>query len=207
MRPPRTAGQRYLRGNGVQDHRDRGRQQDTERPPRGDYARCEAGRVAALAHLRNSGAADRRARRRTRSRHGREQRAGEDVGDAQPARNALHPCVHREIEVPAGVGPSDRRSLQDEERNRQERDARHLLVDVLRHGVERGRRHEEIHEQNRDEAERERDRHPRKHHDKCDDPEKQAQRKDAHRSRQAKCAATCSSNWTTSSVMPDAIKP
>ena len=37
---------------------------------------------------------------------------------------ALHPRMHREIEVAPRVGAADRRALEDEERDRQQRDAR-----------------------------------------------------------------------------------
>ncbi len=172
--------ERLLGGDRVQDHRDRRRQQDAERPARGDDAGREAGRVAALPHLRDAGAADRRARRRARSRHGREQRAREHVRDAEAAGNLPHPRVHRRIEVLAGRRLADRRALEDEERDRQQRDARHLLVDVLRDGVERRRRHEEVHEGDRDRAERERDRHAGEHHDERRDAVRDPDREFAH---------------------------
>ena len=50
----------------------------------------------------------------------------------------MHPGVHRRVQVLAGARLADRRALQDEQRDRQQRDAGHLLVDVLRHRVERG---------------------------------------------------------------------
>ena len=108
QQPRADAGQeqpaeRLLRGDRIEDHGDRGRQQDAERAAGGDDAGGEAAGIAALAHLRNAGRADRRAGRGRRAGHGGEQRAGEDVGDAEAAGDAVQPGVQRGIEVLARI--------------------------------------------------------------------------------------------------------
>ena len=155
--------QRFFRGDREQDHGDRGRQQDAERAAGGDDAGGEAAGIAALAHFRDAGRADRRAGGGRGSGHRREQRAGKHVGDAEPAGHPMQPGVQRRVQILAGAGFADRSALQDEQRDRQQRDRGHFLVDVLRHGIERGRGHVDAHEHHRDRAQRERDRHARKH--------------------------------------------
>ena len=155
--------ERFFRGDRKQDHGDRGRQQDAERAAGGDDAGGETAGIAALAHFRNAGRADRRTGCRRRAGHRGEQRAGEHVGDAEPAGDPVQPGMQRRVEILAGARFADRRALEDEQRDRQQRDRRHFLVDVLRHGIERGRRHVDRHEHHRDRAQRERDRHARKH--------------------------------------------
>ena len=207
-RPGPDAGEeqpaeRFFRRDRKQDHGDRGRQQDAERAAGGDDAGGEAAGIAALAHLGNAGRADRRAGRGRGARHRREQRAGEDVGDAEPAGNAMQPGMQRRIEVLAGAGLADRRTLEDEQRDRQQRDRGHFLVDVLRHGIERGGRHVDRHEHDRDRAERERDRHAREHRDQGREPVADANAKDGHRrAAPVKGMMICSRICTHSSVMP-----
>ena len=151
--------QRFFRGDREQDHGDRRRQQNAERAAGGDDAGGKSAGIAALAHFRNAGRADRRAGRGRRSCHRREQRAGKNVGDAEPAGHAMQPRMQRRIQILAGAGPADRGALEDEQRDRQQRDRGHFLVDVLRHGIERGRGHVDAHEHHGDRAQRKRDRH------------------------------------------------
>ena len=160
--------ERLLGRDRVQDHRDRRRQQDAERAAGSDDACRETRRVAALAHFRNARAADRGTGCRARSRHRRKQRASEHVGNPEAPRNALHPRMHRQIQVAAGVGAADRGPLENEQRDRQQRDARHFLVHVLGHGIERCSRHEDVHEGHGYDAQCKCDRHAGKHYQQCD---------------------------------------
>ena len=78
-----------------------GRQQDAKRAAGGDNPGREAAGIAAL---RISGIpampmAEQVAGRR--SRHGGEQRAGEDIGDAEPTRNPVHPGMNAPNRDPA----------------------------------------------------------------------------------------------------------
>ena len=173
--------ERFFRRDRKQDHGDRGRQQNAERAAGGDDAGGEAAGIAALAHLRDAGRADRRAGRGRRSRHRREQRAGKYVGDAEPAGHAMQPGMQRRIQILSRAGFADRRALQDEQRDRQQRDRGHFLVDVLRHGIERGRGHVDAHEHHRDRAQRKRDRHAREHRKQGGKPVADANSKHGHR--------------------------
>jgi hypothetical protein len=65
--------------------------------------------------------------------------------------------VQRIIEVLAGPALADCGSLEDEQRNGQQRDAGQFLVNILGDGIERGHRHEHQHEQRRHAAEGEGD--------------------------------------------------
>ena len=96
------AAQRLFRGDRIQDHGDRWRQQDTERSASGDDAGRKSRRVPALPHLRNTGRTDRRTGCRRRTGHGGEQRAGEYVGNAEAARHLVQPSVDCRIQVLAG---------------------------------------------------------------------------------------------------------
>ncbi len=102
-RGEKQAAERLFGRYRVEDHGDRRRQQDAERAARRDDSGREAARIAALAHFRNAGRADRRAGRGRGPSHGGEQRAGEHIGDAEPARNAVHPGMECAIEVLAGA--------------------------------------------------------------------------------------------------------
>ena len=152
--------QRFFRRHREQDHGDRWRQQNAERAAGGDDAGGEAAGITALAHFRNAGRADRRTGGGRRSCHRREQRAGKHVGDAEPAGDAMQPGMQRRIQVLAGAGAADRSALENEQRDRQQRDRGHFLVDVLGNGIERGRGHVDAHEHHGDRAQRERDRMP-----------------------------------------------
>ena len=99
----------------------------------------------------------------------------------EPAGHAVQPGMQRRIEVLAGAGLADRRALQDEKRDRQQRDRGHFLVDVLGHGIERCRGHVDAHEHHRDGTERERDRHARKHRKQGRDTVADANSKYGHR--------------------------
>ena len=127
---------RLLGRHGIKDHRDGRGQEDSQRSTRGDNPGCKTRRVPALAHFRDPGAADRGAGGRARAGHCREQRAGKDIGNAKAARNLAEPDVERTIEILSCPGSSNGRALEDEERYREQRDARHLLINVLCHRVE-----------------------------------------------------------------------
>lgn len=85
------------------------------------------------------------------------------LGDAEAAGDLVHPGVQRRIEILPRPRLADGRALQDEERDRQEGDGSHLLIDVLRHRIEGGGRHEADHEQHRHRAQRKRDGHAEEH--------------------------------------------
>ena len=164
-RPGPDAGQEQLAErrfgrHRVEQHGYGGWQQNAERAAGRDEAGGEPRRIAALAHLWNAGGADGRAGGGRRAGHGGEQAAGQHVGDAEPAGDAMKPGVQRHIEVAAGIGPADRRALQDEQRDGENDDVRHLLIDVLRDRTGRGRRHEQDHEGGGDNAERKGDGDP-----------------------------------------------
>ena len=144
------AAEGFFRSDRKQDHGDRGRQQDAERAAGGDDSCRETAGIAALAHLGDAGRADRRTGRGRGARHRREQRAGEYVGDAQATGHAMQPGMQRRIEILTGARLADRRPLEDEQRDREQRDRGHFLVDVLRHGIQRCRGHEDRHEDDSD---------------------------------------------------------
>ena len=77
----------------------------------------------------------------------------------KPPGDAVQPRVQGVVQVLASTRLADRGALEDEQRDRQQRDAGQLLVDVLRDGIERRGRHEHQHEHGRDAAQREGDRH------------------------------------------------
>ena len=201
--------ERLLRGNGVQDHRNRRREQDAERAARGNEACRESPRVAAPAHLGDARAADGRTGGRARSRHGGKERAGEDVGNAQAAGDPVHPGVDRSIEIGTGPGFSDGRSLQDKKRDREERDARHLFIDVLGDRTESRGRHEYQHEQRGDPAQGKGDRHAREHDRQRDETVQRADDSDAHGALLffMKWEAICSRIWSDRLDMPAASSP
>ncbi len=200
--------QRFFRGDREQDHGDRGRQEDAERAAGGDDAGGESAGITALAHFRDAGGADRRAGGGRGARHRCEQRAGKHVGDAEPAGHAMQPGVQRRIQILPGARFADRRALQDEERDRQQRDRGHFLVDVLGHGIERGGGHVDAHEHHRDRAERKRDRHAREHRKQGGQPVTDANSNDRHRRALPVSGMTiCSRICTHNSVMPAAIRP
>ena len=202
------AAERLFGGDREQDHGDGRRQQNAESAAGGDDAGGEARRVAAPAHLRDAGAADRRAGRRARSGHRREEGAGEDVGDAQAAGDPVHPGMNCRIEVGAGARFADRRALQNEQRNRQQSNVGDLLVDVLGDGIERCGGHEQGHEDDGDPAQREGDRHAGKHNEQGADAVENAEGGDAHRRlfSPQKCTRICNRICKDSSVMPTVIR-
>ncbi len=203
------AAQRLFGRHRVQYHGDRRRQQDTQRAAGGDDAGREAGRVAALAHFGDAGRADRRAGGRRGTSHGREQRAGKHVGDAQSTGYLVQPGVDRRIQVFAGRRLADGRALQDKQRYRQQRDRGHFLVYVLGDGIERAGRHAEVHEAGRHHAQRKGDRHPGEHHHQSDGAVQGTQGQVTHRALPADLLvariSVCSSSCSASSVMPAAI--
>ena len=184
--------ERLLGGDRIENHGDRWRQQDTERAAGRDDAGREARRIAALAHFRDPGRADGRAGGGRGARHGGKQRAGEHIGDAEAARNALHPGVQRAIEILARRRAADGGTFQDEQRNGQERDRGHFLVDVLRDGIDRTARHEHDHEQGRGGPERKRDGHAGEHHQKGHAAVQQTNRQDRHGMGLRRSSATAS---------------
>src|SRR4051794_28415535 len=119
----------------------------------------------------------------------------------------MHPGMQRAIEILPGARAPDGGALEDEQRNRQQRDRRHLLVNVLGDGIDRRCRHERDHEQRRHRAERKRDRHSGKHHQQCRGAVEQPDRQHRHGvpSCRRKKPITCSSNWMLSSVIPVVI--
>ena len=186
-------------GDRVEDHRDRRRQQDAERAAGGDDPGGEARRIAALAHLRDARrcrspstwpgstrTSPRTARTRTRWRCPSPpgilciQRVEREYRSA-PARDLPIAAPFR---MNSGIDSSVMLSQ--------------LLVDVLRDGVERRRRHEEVMNTTATKPERERDRHAREHHQQRDAAEQEPEREHAHRSavsRRAKSRSdVCSSD-------------
>src|SRR5216683_5352560 len=134
--------------------------------------------------------------------------AGDDDGDAEAAGNAMQPGMERRVEIAAGARLADRRAFEDEERDGEERDARHLLIDVLRDGGDRGAGHEEQHEPDRDGAQRKGDRHAREESDERRAAIEKADREEAHqRSAGESCANTCSTSCATSTLIPAVISP
>ena len=146
----------------------------------GDQARREALRIAPSQQLRDPGRADRRARGRARPAHGREHRAGEHVGDAESAGNAMQPGVERAVHVGAGAGLADRRTHQHEQRNGQQREVIQTLEELVRHLAEVGGRHEQRHERQRRQAERKGDRHAGEQQREGHHPEQDANRGAIH---------------------------
>ena len=155
--------ERLLRGDRVKNHRDRRRQQNPQRAARRDDPRRETRRVTTPPHFRNTRAADRRACGRTRTGHRGEKRAREHICNPEPARHPVQPRMNRRVQIGASARFSNRGALQNKQRDRKQRDTRHLLVDVLRDGIERGCRHENRHEQQSHRAQRECDRHADQH--------------------------------------------
>ncbi len=211
QKPGKYAGkeqpaERLFGGDRIEDHGDRRRQQDAERAAGGDHAAGEAAGIAAPPHFRNAGRADRRTGRRRGTGHRRKDGAGQHVGDAKAAGHAMHPRMQGQVQVLSGARFSDGGALEDEQRDGQERDRRHFLVNVLRHRIERRRGHEEQHEHERDAAEGESDRHAREHRDERRTGIEKSDGERAHARRApVRATAICSAIWTDSSVMPAAI--
>jgi hypothetical protein len=122
------------------------------------------------------------------------------IGDTQATRHAAHPDMQRRIEILAGTAAAYRGAFEDEERDREQGDRGHFLVDILRHRIERCRRHEDDHENGRHQAQCEGDRHAGEHGDQCGPAIEQADGQDAH-VRRTTCTRICS----VSSDMPSAI--
>jgi hypothetical protein len=119
----------------------------------------------------------------------------------------MHPGVNGRIEVRPGAGPADRRALEDEERDRQESDRRHLLIDVLRDGIDRSGRYYGDHEHGRDRAQRGGDRPAGEHNEKrgaaVEEPDGRGRHSGALDGISARriCIASC----TARSAMPTVI--
>ncbi len=113
---------RGLGGDAVEDEGDRRRNQNAERAAGADRAGGDVVRIAAPAHLRNAHLADGRAAGRRRAGERGEDRAGAEIGDHQPARQAVEPAVERLVEILAGRRGADRRAHHHEHRDRDERE-------------------------------------------------------------------------------------
>src|SRR5437870_1911868 len=107
----------------VDDHRDRGRNEDPQRPARGQGAADEGAAVAALLHFGDRDHADGRRRRHAGAGDRREDRAGEDAGDGKPARQEADPARDGREEPPADARVEKDRAHEDEERDRDEGEA------------------------------------------------------------------------------------
>jgi hypothetical protein len=90
---------RFLGDEAVDDHRDRGRDQDAERAARRQQPVDEALLVAAVDHLGDRHGADGGRRRDRGAGDGREDPAGEDRGHRQPARPVADPGMDRGEQV------------------------------------------------------------------------------------------------------------
>ncbi len=114
--------------------------------------------------------------------------------------------MQRTVEVLSRLRLADRGPLQDEERNRKQRDRGHFLVNVQRHRIERCAWHEEIHEDDGHRAEGQRNRHARCHDGKCGAAIHHSDSKRAHLLLHPSIADTSwSAICSVSSVMPSAI--
>jgi hypothetical protein len=119
----------------------------------------------------------------------------------------MQPGMQRHIEVLPGARSPDRGTLQDEQRDRQQRDRGHFLVDIFGHGIERGMRHINAHEHHRDRAQREGDRHARKHRKQGSEAVTDSNPQYAHRrAAPLEGVMSWSNSCTQSSVMPMAIR-
>ena len=143
---------RGLGGDAVDDHGDRGRDQDAQGAAGRDRAGRQAVGIAALAHLGHAHLADGGAGRRRGAGERGEDRAGADVGDHQPARHPVQPAVQRLVEVGAGPRGGDGAAHQDEHRDRQQGEVVEPAVEDVGHDRERAQAVEDHQEENGDEA-------------------------------------------------------
>ena len=137
------------------------------------------------------------------------QRAGKHIGNAQTTGDAVHKGVHGRIEILTGARAADCSPFQDKQRNGQQGDRRHFLVDILCDGIEGGMRHEDRHKHHRYRAQRESNRHARKHHSQRGTAIEQPDHACCH-----DCSllwlmpiTTCRIIWMVSRIMPMVIKP
>src|SRR5690242_8452745 len=116
--------------------------------------------------------------------------------------------MKRAIKILPRARTADCSAFKDEKRDRQQRDRRHFLVDVLRNRIHRRRRHECDHENRRHGAEGERDRHAGKHDQQRGAAIEKPDRQDAHAGfffQRAMWLATCRRSWKLSRTMPQVI--
>jgi hypothetical protein len=121
----------------------------------------------------------------------------------------MHPSVQRQIKIGTGTGFPDCGALQDKKRDREQRDARHLLINVLGDGIERRARHEEIHEDDSHRSQGKGNRHAREHYEQCDNTVQDTNGSFAHGVClfRVKCAATCTSSCNDRFIIPKARSP
>ncbi len=156
------AGDEQLRdrdvgGDAVDDHDDRGWNQQAERAGAGERAERHHVGIAALGELGQAHLADRRAGRRARARDRGEDRAADDVGVQQPAGQPLHPGRQALEHVLAEAGAKQDLAHPDEERQRGQRPARRRAPDRHRHRVAGRPRAEQLHADPGDARERQAD--------------------------------------------------
>ena len=160
---PRTRA----RADGVDDHHDRRRDQDPERPGRRDHADGEALRIASLHHRRQHDRADRRDGRGARPGDRREERARQDRRHRE---SAGHPADERRREPDDPGGDAtfrQERPREDEERDRHDREALEPREQALRDDVDGLHRERREAREEREHRESERDRDRRAGREQC----------------------------------------
>ena len=165
---------RGLGGDAVEDEGDRRRDQDAERSAGADRAGGDVVRVAAPAHLRDAHLADGGAAGGRGAGEGGEDRAGAEVGDDQPAGQAVEPAVKRLVEVLAGRRGADRRAHHHEHRDRDQRELVEPGPERLGDHVQGVEALEDRQEDERDRAEPERDRNAGEQDEQRDDEDDRA---------------------------------
>ncbi len=143
-------GDRHLRRDPVDDHDDRGRDEQAQRARARERADRHVLGVAAAPELRQRHLADGGAGGRARARHGREDRAADDVGVQQPAGNALQPGGEALEHVLRQARAEEDLAHPQEERQRGEGPRRARAPDRDGHGVAHGAAREELHADPRD---------------------------------------------------------
>ena len=151
-------------GDAVEDEGDRRRDQNAERAAGADRAGGDVVRVAAPAHFRNAHLADGGAAGGRRAGERGEDGAGAQVGNHQPARQAVEPAVERLVEVLAGGRGTDRRAHHHEHRDGDQRELVETGIERLGDDMHAVDALEDQQEDDRDRAEPEGDRHTRQQH-------------------------------------------
>jgi hypothetical protein len=128
---------RGFRGDAVDDHGDRGRDQDAQRAARRDGACGHPVRIAALAHLGDAHLADGGTGGGLDPDIAENSAQAPEVGHHQPAGHAGQPAFQRLIKVRTRPGRGDGRAHDDEHRDRQQREIVELAEEDLRHQFER----------------------------------------------------------------------
>ena len=155
---------RSLGGDAVEDEGDRRRNQNAERAAGADRAGGDLVRVAAPAHFRNAHLADGGAAGGRRAGERGKDGAGAQVGNHQPARQAVEPAVERFVEVLAGGRGTDRRAHHHEHRDGDQRELVETGIEGLGDDMHAVEALEDQQENNGDRAEPEGDRHTRQQH-------------------------------------------